>query len=58
MRLEVAMRTALSLANHGLGACYPNPSVGCVILDKFNNLNLIFSTYDRYVCFELKPIME
>ena len=38
MRLEVAMRTALSLANHGLGACYPNPSVGCVILDKFNNL--------------------
>jgi len=38
MRLEVAMRSALSLAKHGLGVCYPNPSVGCVILDKSNNL--------------------
>ena len=38
MRLEVAMRSALSLANHGIGSCYPNPSVGCVILDKSNNL--------------------
>ena len=38
MQIEVAMRSALSLANHGLGLCYPNPSVGCVILDKYNNL--------------------
>ena len=38
MRLEVAMRSALSLANYGIGSCYPNPSVGCVILDKSNNL--------------------
>jgi len=38
MRLEVAMRSALSLAKHGIGVCYPNPSVGCVILDKSNNL--------------------
>ena len=37
MRLEVAM-SALSLVNHGIGSCYPNPSVGCVILDKSNNL--------------------
>ena len=38
MRLEVAMRAALSLARHGLGVCHPNPSVGCVILDVSNNL--------------------
>ena len=38
MRLEVAMKSALSLAKYGLGVCYPNPSVGCVILDKSNNL--------------------
>jgi len=38
MQLEVAMRSALSLAKQGLGVCYPNPSVGCVILDNSNNL--------------------
>ena len=38
MQLNVAMRSALSLAKKGLGLCYPNPSVGCIILDKNNNL--------------------
>jgi len=38
MQLNVAMRSALSLAKKGLGMCYPNPSVGCIILDKYNNL--------------------
>ena len=38
MQLEVAMRSALSLAKKGLGSCYPNPSVGCLILDRYNNL--------------------
>ena len=38
MQLDVAMRSALSLAKKGLGSCYPNPSVGCLILDKYNNL--------------------
>ena len=38
MQIEVAMRSALSLAKKGLGVCYPNPSVGCLILDRSNNL--------------------
>ena len=44
MELEVAMRSALSLAKKGLGSCYPNPSVGCLILDKYNNLIGLGST--------------
>ena len=44
MQLNVAMRSALSLARKGLGSCYPNPSVGCVILDKNNNLIGLGST--------------
>ena len=44
MQLNVAMRSALSLAKKGLGSCYPNPSVGCVILDKNNNLIGLGST--------------
>ena len=38
MQIEVAMRSALSLAKRGLGRCSPNPSVGCLILDRSNNL--------------------
>jgi diaminohydroxyphosphoribosylaminopyrimidine deaminase / 5-amino-6-(5-phosphoribosylamino)uracil reductase len=38
MQLDVAMRSALSLARRGLGKCYPNPSVGCIILDRYSNL--------------------
>ena len=44
MELKVAMRSALSLARKGLGSCYPNPSVGCLILDKYNNLIGLGST--------------
>ena len=33
MQIRAAMRSALSLANHGIGTCGPNPSVGCVILN-------------------------
>ena len=44
MQLDVAMRSALSLAKQGLGSCYPNPSVGCIILDKYNNLIGLGST--------------
>lgn len=32
------MQRALELARHGIGLCSPNPAVGCVILDKENNL--------------------
>jgi len=38
------MRSALSLAKKGLGSCYPNPSVGCLILDRYNNLIGLGST--------------
>ena len=47
MQLEVAMRSALSLAKQGLGVCYPNPSVGCVILDNSNNLIGLGRTSDK-----------
>ena len=47
MQIEVAMRSALSLAKQGLGVCYPNPSVGCVILDNSNNLIGLGRTSDK-----------
>lgn len=33
MQTHIAMRRALTLARRGLGSTFPNPSVGCVILD-------------------------
>jgi len=47
MQLEVAMRSALSLAKRGLGCCSPNPSVGCLILDRSNNLIGMGRTSDK-----------
>ncbi|MDB9971738.1 bifunctional diaminohydroxyphosphoribosylaminopyrimidine deaminase/5-amino-6-(5-phosphoribosylamino)uracil reductase RibD [Alphaproteobacteria bacterium] len=47
MQLEVAMRSALSLAKRGIGCCSPNPSVGCLILDRSNNLIGMGRTSDK-----------
>jgi len=47
MHLEVAMRSALSLAKRGLGCCAPNPSVGFLILDRSNNLIGMGRTSDK-----------
>ena len=47
MQIEVAMRSALSLAKRGLGRCSPNPSVGCLILDRSNNLIGMGRTSDK-----------
>jgi diaminohydroxyphosphoribosylaminopyrimidine deaminase/5-amino-6-(5-phosphoribosylamino)uracil reductase len=47
MQLEVAMRSALSLAKRGVGCCSPNPSVGCLILDRSNNLIGMGRTSDK-----------
>ena len=47
MQIEVAMRSALSFAKRGLGRCSPNPSVGCLILDRSNNLIGMGRTSDK-----------
>ena len=47
MQLEVAMRSALSLAKRGIGCCSPNPSVGCLILDRSYNLIGMGRTSDK-----------
>lgn len=41
MQMQDAMRSALSLARHGIGICGPNPSVGCIVLN--SDMNLVSS---------------
>ena len=46
MQMLAAMRSALSLAQHGIGICGHNPSVGCVILN--SDMQLVSSARTGY----------